>query len=142
MLMRDVYITINAMPSSGFVSYVNSKLFKNMGFKALLFLAGLWMQSRDKSRTSNAASLAKYVALRHALAFLQAQQSAEVHIDFQVIIPSLLCALQETEKRVRAAAMDCLSVLASSVGGPKSSNVYAYDTVYGTSSGLWMIIYI
>lgn len=133
--MRDVYVTVNSMQSSGFVSHTNQKLFESIGPKALLFLAGLW--------TSNAPSVtavSKYVALKHALAFLQAQQSAEVHVDFQVIIPSLICALQETDKRVRAAAMDCLSAIGSSAGGPKSSDVYAYDSVYGKSSGQTMLL--
>ncbi|KLO17716.1 hypothetical protein SCHPADRAFT_845947 [Schizopora paradoxa] len=129
MLMRDVFATINALRSPAFVSHTNKKLYENIGSKVLLFFAGLWTSTAPRIT-----SVTKYVALKHALAFLQAQQSAEVHVDFQVIIPSLICALQDPEKRVRAAAMACLSLLGSSLGGPKTSDVYAFDSVYGKSS--------
>lgn len=113
------------------VTQANIALFERLGPDVLIFLAGLWTSSEKdiKGKTN----VIDYVALRHASAFLRAQSSGENQIDFQVIIPALLTALQSTDRQVRSAALDCINVLAKEERKPTS--IYAYDRVYGASSG-------
>ena len=78
------------------------------------------------------AETTRYIALRHALAFIRAKTS-DVVTDFQTILPSFLIPLQSSDRRVRSAVMDCVATLAAAVSKPTS--VYAYDAVYGPASG-------
>ena len=98
---------------------------------ALLFLAGIWTSPTTNAKYNT--SVIKYVALRHALAFLRAQSAGSV--DFQTIIPALLVALQSVDRQVRSAAVECLDVLANVVEGTKPASIYALDRVYGAASG-------
>ena len=125
-LMRAVYSAVNTTSSNlKFVMHVNQKLFEQLQVDSLLFLAGLWMHAIEST---------KYVALRHALAFFGAH-SSNVVVDFQTVIPALVCTLQSTDKRIREAAMECIATLAKSTSSAaKPAVVYAYEQVYGQAS--------
>lgn len=53
-------------------------------------------------------------------------------MDFQVVLPQILIALQDSDKGVRRVAVD---VLRSVEGGEGMGDVYALDTIYGDRSG-------
>ncbi|KAI5117129.1 hypothetical protein M0805_007713 [Coniferiporia weirii] len=131
-LLRFVYAMINSTASNlGVVTYANHALFENLGSDSLLFLAGTWTEP-PTSRGIDP-DVCKYVALRHASAFLRAQPT-ESPVDFQTIVPALLAAFQSLDRRVREAAVDCLSVLSKVSTESKPAVVYAYDQVYGPAS--------
>lgn len=124
-LLRAVYSSVNsALSSNALASYINHSLFRQLGVDSLLFLAGLWL---------HASEAIKYVALRHTSAFLRAH-SSETPVDFQTILPALLCALQSSDRRVRDASLECIAILSQASVAAKSSAVYAYEQVYGPSS--------
>ncbi|WWC92888.1 uncharacterized protein L201_007850 [Kwoniella dendrophila CBS 6074] len=101
-------------------------LFAQLGEDSLLFFASIW--TGQNSPSLRAASL------RHAFAFVSAYSGMKTQqgIDFQILVPSVLIALQDSEKTVRSAAVDLLKVMA---GNDKSTeNIYALDTIYGNDS--------
>ncbi|EJD05052.1 uncharacterized protein FOMMEDRAFT_105292 [Fomitiporia mediterranea MF3/22] len=131
-LMRVVYTTINAISSNlNFVSRSNHALFETFGSESLLFLASVWV-SPEMIEGADPNTIS-YVALRHASAFLRAQ-STDKPIDFQLVLPALLAALQASDRRVRAAAMECVASMAGLSVASKPGSVYAYDRVYGAAS--------
>nr|XP_019009268.1 uncharacterized protein I206_05916 [Kwoniella pini CBS 10737]OCF48049.1 hypothetical protein I206_05916 [Kwoniella pini CBS 10737] len=101
-------------------------LFAQIGEDALLFFASIWTgQSESTLRTAS---------LRHALAFVSAYSGVKGQqgIDFQIMLPSIVIALQDAEKQVRSAAVDLLKAM--SENAQSSENIYALDTVYGDKS--------
>jgi U3 small nucleolar RNA-associated protein 10 len=108
-------------------------LFVNLKDDALLFLAGIWSDSSNSSiRRENL----RLSALSHAKAFLIAHaQTRDKIIDFQVIVPALLAALNSPERRVRSVALENLSLIQNMCGAKTRSSVYAIDSVYGKNSG-------
>ena len=70
-------------------------------------------------------------ALRHAASFLTAQSK----VDFQTILPSLIVAISGPDADIRAAAMDCVAIVASH--HQDLTSVYGFDTIYGQKSGTY-----
>ncbi|WRT69783.1 uncharacterized protein IL334_006774 [Kwoniella shivajii] len=126
-LAKEIYHWSNTglLPNSLAQNLLRS-LLAQLGEDALLFFASIWT-----SRTSVALRTA---SLRHALAFVSAYSGIKIQqgIDFQIMIPSVLIALQDEAKAVRSAAMAVLRAMASNA--QSSENVYALDTVYGDKS--------
>lgn len=56
-------------------------------------------------------------------------------MDFQVIVPALLVSLSHKERRMREAALECVTVMARLSQAKKPESIYGFDIVYGTSSG-------
>ncbi|KAF8515684.1 armadillo-type protein [Hysterangium stoloniferum] len=132
-LARAVYRL--ATSSSGAVSLsanLIKALFVNLREHALLFLAGVWTESLLIDSDS---VYLPHAALFHGAAFLQAQVTdVGQPQDFQVILPSLLVALQARQRSVRSVAMDCIGIIARSTHSAVPSSVYALDSVYGTNT--------
>lgn len=109
-------------------------LFVSLKDDALVFLAGVWT-SVSCDLSAEVRNRIQLAALSHASAFLLAYEGAQGTIDFQTIVPPILAMLGSTNPPVRAAAVQCLSVIGrlSQAGKPKA--IYAFDSVYGTHSG-------
>lgn len=130
---QQIYLWANTaiLPANVAQSLLRS-LLTQLGEEALLFLSSVWTSSTSPAplRTS---------ALKHALAFIRAYATLPTTpaaqgqpVDFQVILPQILIALQDSDKDVRRVAVD---VLRSVEGGEGMGDVYALDTVYGDQSG-------
>lgn len=134
-LMATMYALANAASTLPLMSaYLLRALFISLKEDALIFLAGVW-SSPSKDLSTEMRTQIQLAALSHASAFLIAYEDAQGSIDFQTILPLILTTLESTSQLVRAAAIQCLSVLGrlSQAGKPKA--VYAFDTVYGVHSG-------
>ena len=131
-LTRTIYTLAN---TSVFPPVLGGHLLRavliNLGDDAMKFLASTWVNSNPKVN----AEPVHYVALHHAAAFLEAHFATQHCIDFQTILPALLCALQHSDRRVRGAALECVGVLVKLSQMKKPVSVYAYDVVYGEGSG-------
>lgn len=103
-----------------------------LGEDALIFFASVWTDAADSGL--------RVAALRHAAAFIKAYQGADKKkTDFQLIVPALLIALQDTSKEVRAAAAAILkSISESPTSG--SSDIYGLETIYGQRSDLVQLL--
>lgn len=100
-------------------------LFMQLGEETLLFLASVW--------TQRSASLAiRTAALKHAGAFVAAHKGQTDGTDFQLVLPSLLIAFSDTEKKIREAGISVVKAISAVNTG--SENVYALDSVYGSKS--------
>nr|XP_019043454.1 hypothetical protein I302_08031 [Kwoniella bestiolae CBS 10118]OCF22384.1 hypothetical protein I302_08031 [Kwoniella bestiolae CBS 10118] len=101
-------------------------LFAQLGEDALLFFASIW--------TSQSSAALRTASLRHALAFVSAYSGMKTQqgIDFQIMVPSVLFALQDPEKAVRSAAVDLIKAMTANA--QSSENIYALDSVYGDRS--------
>ncbi|KAL5525140.1 UTP10 [Sanghuangporus sanghuang] len=131
-LQRAAYAIMNSTVSNtNLAIQANGVLFEVLGPDALLFLSGIWTCST--AITGVDAETIRYISLRHGSAFLRARPT-ERPVDFQVILPSLLSCLQESDKRIRAAAIECIAILLASSSGSKPTTIYAYDQVYGSAS--------
>lgn len=108
-------------------------LFITLREQALLFLAGVW----SKSLLSNIGStILPQAALFHAAAFLKAQiTDACQPQDFQTVLPALLLALSAQDPAVRAAATDCIAIIAQSTLASTASSIYALYSIYGSNNG-------
>ncbi|ORX37624.1 hypothetical protein BD324DRAFT_650190 [Kockovaella imperatae] len=92
---------------------------------ALIFLASVWTAGPRHARVA---------ALRHALSYLNAQSSSgREKLDFQLIIPALLVAMQDKSKDVRTAAVGLLEKV-SGVVEDGGSETYALNSIYGARS--------
>jgi len=134
-LMTTVYALANATSTLPLLSaYLLRALFISLKDDALVFLAGVW-SSTPNDASAEARTQTHLAALAHASAFLIAHEATQGSIDFQAIVPSVLVAIESPSRSVRAAAVQCLSILArlSQVGKPKA--VYAFNTIYGIHSG-------
>jgi U3 small nucleolar RNA-associated protein 10 len=134
-LMATIYALVNTASTLPLLSaYLLRALFISLKGDALVFLAGVW-SSAFKDASAETRAQIQLAALAHASAFLIAHEVAQGSVDFQTIVPSILAVLGSPSQPVRAAAVQCLSILGrlSQAGKPKV--VYAFDTVYGTHSG-------
>ncbi|KAF5351352.1 hypothetical protein D9758_008071 [Tetrapyrgos nigripes] len=122
-LKRDMY-KLALTTGSALGMHLIRDLVVSLKHEALLFLAGVWMGAGNEDR------VLQFSALQHATAFLEAHTSAEVGIDFQTIIPSLLVVLQNSELTVRRTALECIALL-HKVADRKFTKVYAFDAIYG-----------
>jgi U3 small nucleolar RNA-associated protein 10 len=130
-----MYTLANAASTLPLLSaYLLRALFISLKDDALVFLAGVWSSTSEDLNTEVRTQI-RLAALSHASAFLIAYEGAQGFIDFQTILPPVLATLESTSQPVRAAAVQCLSVLGrlSQAGKPKT--IYAFDTVYGDRSG-------
>ena len=131
-LMRRVYTLVNYSSALlGLSSNLVTTLFVNAGADALQFLAGIWLQARSNSESGPA----QYSALKHAAAFLEAHYSTQRFVDFQTIVPAVLVAVQCSDRRLREAALECVSGLVHLAQAKSPSAVYAFDALYGAGSG-------
>ncbi|WVQ66419.1 uncharacterized protein L199_004599 [Kwoniella botswanensis] len=101
-------------------------LLAQLGEDALLFFASIW--------TGPSFTALRTASLRHALAFVSAYSGirSQQGIDFQIMVPIVLIALQDSEKPIRSAAVDLLKAMADNA--QSGENIYALDTVYGDRS--------
>lgn len=103
-------------------------LFMNIADEALAFLTGVWVNCDDEDLA--------VVAFGHTIALLKAHMSGDESVDFQTIVPSLLVSLQSPHLEIRKAALQCVGLLAKAAE-KKYARVYAFDTIYGGSTGQW-----
>ncbi|WVQ84520.1 hypothetical protein IAT38_006674 [Cryptococcus sp. DSM 104549] len=107
-------------------------LFTQLSEDALLFFASIFTAPQAHFPALRTA------ALRHAGAFVRAyagakpQGSKDQAVDFQVMLPVVLVALQDEEREVRKAAVEVLKAVGKEVEG--SAGIYALDSVYGARS--------
>jgi len=134
--MATIYALANAASTLPLLSaYLLRALFISLKGDALVFLAGAWSSVSGDIISIETRARTQLAALAHASAFLIAQEGTQGSIDFQTIVPPILAVLESPSQSVRAAAVQCISVLGrvSQAGKPKA--VYAFDTIYGTHSG-------
>lgn len=130
-LMRTVYKLANSTVLPPMLAgYLLRVVLINLGEDSLRFLASIWLSSDPKVN----ADPSHYVSLHHAAAFLEAHHATQRWIDFQTIIPAILAALQHIDRRVRGAALECVTILAKLSQAKKPMALYAYDAIYGSSS--------
>jgi U3 small nucleolar RNA-associated protein 10 len=106
-------------------------LFNYLKDDTLAFLAGIWTSVEPNSANDQL----HVKALRHATAFLKAYQNVPSRLDFQVVSPSIIAALQNLDLPARETALECLDILAD-FSYARPSSVYGFDTIYGDSSGM------
>ena len=108
-----------------------------------MFLAGIWSAIEASAQDSHEASderRTSVAALHHSRAFIYAHSPADEddssegkQRDFQVILPSVLIALQSTDRTVREAATRLLSAISAARRPTKNVQVYAFDSIYRRS---------
>lgn len=105
-------------------------LFVKLKDDCLAFLSACWSTSvgADDETLGTA-------ALRHAAAFLEAHLSEGDGVDFQTILPSILVALQSSDRQRRQLACECISLLLKLAKTQKFVKVYAFDVIYGDNGG-------
>ena len=134
-LMATVYALANTASTLPILSaYLLRALFISLKDNVLVFLAGVWSPP-FKDASGETRVQIQLAALAHASAFLIAHEVAREPIDFQTILPSILAVLESPSQSVRAAAVQCLSVLGRLIQAENPKTVYAIDTVYGIQSG-------
>jgi U3 small nucleolar RNA-associated protein 10 len=102
-------------------------LLTQLSEEALTFLASVWT-----IKEVSATPALRVAALRHGLAFVNAYKVQTAGIDFQLVVPALVIALQDDSKAVRTAGVALLKAISGS--GAKEGAVYAVDTFYGSQS--------
>lgn len=135
-LMRRLYKLVNsssALPALS--SHLMTALFISLGEDALKFLAGVWLQPSAASAGSDPA---QYSALKHAAAFLEAHFATQRFVDFQTVLPAVLVAVQYGDRRLREAALECVSAMVRIAQAKTPVGVYAFDVIYGAGSGGFM----
>jgi U3 small nucleolar RNA-associated protein 10 len=101
-----------------------------IGEEAMVFFASVW--------TGPESAALRTAALRHAQSFLKAYSGPNSEqVDFQLVLPALLVALQDAEKTVREAAAGLLKGLTAS-SSLAANGIYALDTFYGDRSGVFI----
>ncbi len=130
-LLRTIYRMANSTTALPLLSsHLIRVLFISLGDDALTFLAGVWLNSNSDMP----AQPWEFASLRHAAAFLEAHYASQRWVDFQTVLPSLLVALQHSDRRIREAALECVSALMRLCQSKKPSSIYAFDAIYGPSS--------
>ncbi|OWZ73272.1 U3 small nucleolar RNA-associated protein 10 [Cryptococcus neoformans] len=135
---QQIYLWANTaiLPANVAQSLLRS-LLTQLGEEALLFFSSIWTSSMSPSPL-------RISALKHALAFIHAYATLPTSpaaqgqpVDFQVVLPQILIALQDSDKDVRRVAVD---VLRSVEGGEGMGDVYALDTIYGDRSEMTQLL--
>ena len=130
--MGVVYKLANASPSlPSLTTNIIRALFVNLKDDSLVFLIGIVMQSLGINENRGHCT----TALRHAAAFLKAKPN----MDFQVILPSLVVAMQDADSGIREAALECVEVMAAN--NKEIQGVYAFDVIYGESSSMLYLMF-
>lgn len=128
-LTRSLYALGNSTASLPVVSaHIIRTLVSSLGDDVLKFLTGIWLDDTSADTT-------RYAALRHAAAYLEAHFSTQRFVDFQVIVPALLVAMSDGDRRVRDAAVEVVTVLLRLSQAQKPVSVYGFDVIYGSASG-------
>ena len=131
-LMGTVYKLANALPSlPSLTTNILRTLFVNLKDDSLVFLIGILMQSLGTNGNRGLC----VTALRHATSFLKAQPN----VDFQVILPSLVVAMQDADSGIREAALECVEVMVAN--NKDIQVVYGFDVIYGESSGVLHLMF-
>lgn len=134
-LMATVYALANTASTLPLLSaYLLRALFISLKDDALSFLAGIW-STAPKDLSTETRTRIQVAALSHASAFLIAHEGMQGGVDFQAIVPLVLVTLESTSQPVRAAAVQCLSILGRLSQAGKPTAIYAFDTIYGARSG-------
>ena len=115
-------------------SQLTKSLFVALGEDALKFVAGVWLRSPTSSAQFEPH---RYSGLKHAAAFIEAHFSSQRFVDFQTVLPAILVAVQYEDRRLREAAMDCIAALVRLGQAKNAIAVYAFDAIYGASSGIF-----
>jgi U3 small nucleolar RNA-associated protein 10 len=130
--MRAIYKLANSSTSLPLLTTnLLRALFVNLKEDSLAFLAGIWIGSDEIMGENEQLCV---VALRHAVAFLEAHLPEDEGVDFQTILPSLIVVLQDPDIQRRRAALECISLL-SKLAQRRFSTVYGFDAIYGANSG-------
>ena len=125
----DLYALVNSNYLPPTLSRVLLRsLLTQLNEDALPFLASVYA-------SPSLSSALRIAALRHATAFVSAHASAEEGkaVDFQMVLPSLLVAMQDSNQDVREAGLGVLKA----VGGLiriGTGEIFALDTFYGSQS--------
>ncbi|KAJ7054756.1 hypothetical protein C8F01DRAFT_1162846 [Mycena amicta] len=111
-LQRAVYKSANSTSRLPHVTIgLLSALFVSLKDDALAFLAGLCVTGLHLNNTEATDNTISIIALRHAMAFLEAHKAEADGVDFQTILPALVVCLTSADAEIRVAALDCLAVL-------------------------------
>ena len=113
---------------------LSKAVFQSLGEETLLFLANIWSHSPQSFESDLNSDDLAFIALKHAAAFLQAQPR-DAPSDFQCILPTLVSSFLSADKRVREAAAECVAAIHELCTANAAESIYAYDAVYGSSSG-------
>lgn len=130
---RQIALSLYTLSNSGLLNSavaatILRSLLTQLAEDALVFFASIWT-----SHTIDITPALRITALKHALAFINAYKAQGHGIDFQMMVPALVIALQDENKEVRSAAVVLLKAVQGSIG--KVEDVYALDTFYGSQSG-------
>ncbi|ORY34663.1 U3 small nucleolar RNA-associated protein 10 [Naematelia encephala] len=98
-------------------------IFAQIGDDSLVFLASSWTTGPISLQTT---------ALQHATAFVKAYAAVK-SADLQMVIPSVLVALQSPDLQVRKSAVQLLQAIVS-MSQQSGDTIYALDTFYGERS--------
>ncbi|ORY85937.1 U3 small nucleolar RNA-associated protein 10 [Leucosporidium creatinivorum] len=91
----------------------------------IAFLASIWSDKKTPAQL-------KVVALKDGVTFLRVQGERK-KVDFQTVVPAVLVALADGEKKVRVAAVEVLEVV-QSVMPENTGVVYGRDQFYGAGT--------
>ncbi|KAJ3017747.1 HEAT repeat-containing protein 1 [Thoreauomyces humboldtii] len=133
-LISHVYSTVGSLGNNKAAETVLINIIElHLGTNTLQFCVALW--------TNDEASVhLKRHGLTLATAFVAASAAMFTAYDFQLLIPSLLIALGDSDKELRRGAIDCLESMKTHYGQllskPKASvkaspTIFAYDRFYG-----------
>jgi U3 small nucleolar RNA-associated protein 10 len=125
----DLYALVNSNHLPPSLSRVLLRsLFTQLNEDALPFLASTYA-------TPSLSSALRIVALRHATAFVSAHASSEEGkaVDFQMVLPSLLVAMQDSNQDVREAGVGVLKAIGGLIR-IGTGEIFALDTFYGSQS--------
>ncbi|PWN45726.1 hypothetical protein IE81DRAFT_363957 [Ceraceosorus guamensis] len=144
-LATTAYTVANSKAAPALGREMLAALFVRLKDSTLSFLASVWCSTITRPNTDVPLST-RSLALRHAHAFLQAFQAAPGgqagrQVDFQVILPALLLALNDVDTSIRHAALSCIETVgkvASTAADSGNAEIFAFDRLYGrnNSSGL------
>lgn len=112
--------------SEGLAKKITRSIFTGVvGEDSLAFLASIW--------TLNGSAELSAIALRDAAAYVVAR-AAKGSIDFQMLLPAVLVALQSNSAKVRTYGMNLLTALESVIPSA-TAQVYGQEVFYGPTSG-------
>lgn len=109
-------------------------LFSAVKEDALRLLMSIWALSpAGEAETSICTA-----ALHHSLALFKAFSSSSEGVDFQTVLPSLVVLLANSglTLAIRAAAVDCVRLIASITSSKAFDRIYGFDIIYGDETGM------
>ena len=134
-LMRSFY---KLTSSSSSLSVIPASLlqaqFIHLADDALTFLVGVWLSEEDAGL--------RRIALSHAFAFIAAHEATGTIIDFQTVLPALLVAFGDPDRRARHQAAECVQLITRLSKAKQASGVYAFDAIYEKSNSKIRIVVV